>query len=279
LPPGESIRFESPAQPIFPLDFGVAARDDAGSNRYARAYHWRAPKSGRPAVICIHGYRGGFPTFDGRAFGVPYLFEALGLDVALATLPFHGERTPRGFGSGQLFLNDALRTIEAVVQAIADLRALAAWLRAEGARSVGVCGMSLGGYVTALFASLEPDLDFAIPIIPAASFADIVWHRAGRRGEHDDARDAGIDLPLLRRLFSPHCPLHHRPLPAPERRVVIAAKADRIVPPEHAEALAAHWQTRIEWFAGGHLTQLGRIRALGQLIRKAGGGSTRDQGC
>jgi hypothetical protein len=38
--------------------------------------------------------------------------------------------------------------------------------------------------------------------IPVASFADILWDRARRRSEHDDARAAGIDLALLRRLSS-----------------------------------------------------------------------------
>src|SRR5207245_797297 len=180
----------------------------------------------------------------------------------LATLPFHGARAPQGTGSGQLFLNDPLRTTEAVVQSVSDLRRLAAWLRAEGAPSVGVCGMSLGGYMTALFASIEADLDFAVLVIPVASFADILWDRARRRGEHVDAQAAGIDLALLRNLFSPHCPLGHRPLVAAGRRLVIAGEADRIVPPGHAEALAAHWQAPIEWFPGGHLAQLVRGRAL-----------------
>src|SRR5205814_4382737 len=68
-----------------------------------------------------------------------------------------------------------------------------------------------------------------------------------------------------RNLFSPHCPLGHRPLVAAERRLVIAGEADRIVPPGHAEALAAHWQAPIEWFPGGHLAQLVRDRKSTRL--------------
>lgn len=276
LPVCESLRFESRPQRIFPEEFGTAARDPSGRNRWARAYLWRRVDRRRPVIICIHGYRGGFPVLDGRAFGVRRLFHSLGFDVVLATLPYHGARAPQGTSSGQLLLNDPVRTIEAFVQAVSDLRRLAAWLRAEGAPSVGVTGMSLGGYVTALFASLEPDLDFAAPIIPVASFADILWERAGRRGEHADARAAGIDLALLRRLFSPHCPLGHRPRVPAGRRLVIAGEADRIVPPEHPAALAAHWQAPIEWFAGGHLAQLGRERALARFARLA---RNHTQGC
>ena len=265
----ESLRWESPPRAVFPESFETGVRDERRRNHFARAFVWRGLERGRPAVICVHGYRGGFPVLDGRAFDVAGMVRRLGFDVALATLPHHGARTATGSSSGAFFLNDALRTIEAVAQAIRDLRELAAWLRAEGAPSVGVTGMSLGGYMTALFASVEPELRFAVPVIPVASFADIIWDRSGRRGEHDDARAAGIDLPLLRTLFAPHCPLSHTPLVAPERRLVIAGEADRIVPPEHPAALAAHWQSPLEWFPGGHLAQLGRDRALSRFAELA----------
>jgi len=265
----ESLRWESPPRAVFPESFGTAVRDERRRNHFARAFLWRGIGRGRPAVVCIHGYRGGYPLLDGRAFDVAGLVRRLGFDVALATLPYHGARAATGSTSGAFFLNDALRTIEAVAQAIRDLRELALWLRAEGAPWVGVTGMSLGGYMTALFASVESELRFAVPVIPVASFADIIWDRSGRRGEHDDARAAGIDLPLLRTLFATHCPLSHRPLVAAERRLVIAGEADRIVPPEHPAALAAHWQSPLEWFPGGHLAQLGRDRALARFAEVA----------
>lgn len=272
LPAFESIRFASEAVAIFPQSFGTAARDSEGRNDLARAWLWRHGDHGRTTVLCVHGYRGGFPALDARAFGVGQLFGDLGLDVALAVLPYHGPRAPAGSASGAFFLSDPRRTIEAVVQGISDLRALIGWIREEGAGRIGVMGLSLGGYMTALLASLDNGLDFAVPVIPVASFADILWDRAGRRGEHVGALAAGIDLSLLRRLFAPHCPLGFRPLVPHERRLVIAGAADRIAPPEHAAALAAHWQAEVEWFPGGHLAQLGRGRAFRRLALLAARG-------
>ncbi|MGH7858912.1 MAG: alpha/beta hydrolase family protein, partial [Candidatus Binatia bacterium] len=231
----------------------------------AYAYLWRHGDRGRKTIVCIHGYRGGFVAIDGRAFEIHRLFLEAGLDVALAILPYHGPRTPFGSVSGQPFLNDPRRTLEAVAQGAHDLRILVSWLRHEGAASVGVAGFSLGGYMTALLASVEPELAFAAPIIPVASFADLLWERAGRRGEHEAARAAGMSLELFRKLFAPHCPLDHRPQVERERRLVIAGEGDRIAPPGHARALAAHWRTEVEWFPGGHLAQLGRRAALAKL--------------
>jgi len=137
--------------------------------------------------------------------------------------------------------------------------------------------MSLGGYTTALWASVAgPDdvggLDFAVAMIPAVSFARLMW----RHGEHTPARaraaKAGISEDLLADAFAVHMPTT-RPARLPrERLFVIAGRGDRITPPEHAEALAAHWGVDVRWFDGGHLAQIGRgdpirevRRALGQL--------------
>ena len=270
LPPFESVRFPSAPAEIFPKEMGTLPRDPTGRNVHARAYVWRHGDRDRRTVLCVHGYRGGFVALDGRAFDVPGLFAA-GLDVALAVLPYHGPRTPQGSLPGARFLDDPRRTLEAALQAVADLRALASWLRAEGASAVGVAGVSLGGYLAALLASVDGDLDFVASIIPVASFADLMWERAGRRGEHELAAEEGLDLDLLRRLFSLHCPLVHRPLVAAGRRLVIGGEADRIAPPSHAAALAAHWETTVHWFRGGHLAQFGRGAALARLRSLAAG--------
>ncbi len=129
--------------------------------RYAEnlTAHARWYKSGqqRPVVFCLHGWGGGAYWLEERAFVVPYLLR-IGLDVVLFQLPFHGQRAPRQAPrSGALFPSaHVVRTNEAFGQAIWDLRALAAWLRQQGAPAVGVIGMSLGGYTTALWAGVEP---------------------------------------------------------------------------------------------------------------------------
>jgi pimeloyl-ACP methyl ester carboxylesterase len=262
LPPFESIRFPSRSVAVFPPEMGTAAADPSGRNGFARAYLWRSGDRGRAAVVCLHGYRGGFAALDARAFSVPRLVAA-GFDVALAVLPYHGPRTPQGSTSGRYFLNDPRRTLEAAVQAADDVRRLLRWLRSEGARVVGLLGLSLGAYLAAWIASFDPDPDFVVALLPVASLADLFWDRMERRGEASPASAAGITRECLRRLFAPHCPLV-RP-PRVERRLVIAAAADRIAPPGHAAALAAHWKTTVQWLPGGHLLPFGRAAALRRL--------------
>ncbi|HVK85114.1 MAG TPA: hypothetical protein VM513_13450 [Kofleriaceae bacterium] len=246
-------------------------------NLTAHARWWTSDR-GRPTIVLLHGWGGGSYWLEYRSFVVPYWLRH-GFDVAAFVLPFHAARAPgTGLGaSGALFPStNPLRTNEGFGQAIHDLRALALFLRARGASAVGAMGMSLGGYTTALWASVagpsDPGgVDFAVAMIPAVSMARLMW----RHGEHSAsllrAAKAGITEDLLSDAFAVHTPTT-RPVRLPrERLAVVAGRGDRITPPDQAEALAAHWGVDISWFHGGHLAQVGRGDALRAVRRQLGG--------
>jgi pimeloyl-ACP methyl ester carboxylesterase len=168
-----------------------------------------------------------------------------------------------------------VRTNEAFGQAIADLRALIAHLRAtRGAPAVGVMGMSLGGYTTALLATIDPELAFAIPIIPAADMAELMWGHGADSPQRRRAEAVGVDLALLREVFRVHAPLERALRIAPERCMIVAGRGDRITTPQQAEALHRHWGApALHWFPGGHLAQIGRgdaFRAIRRHLRALG---------
>jgi dienelactone hydrolase len=187
-----------------------------------------------------------------------------GLDVVLVQLPFHGDRSPRGVRSGGKFPSPhVVRTNEAFAHAIRDLRALVDWLYRRGAPAVGAMGMSLGGYTTALLATCEPRLSFAVPMIPMASLADVMWGHGEGRPSRARAERAGVTGNALEAAFAIHCPLNRAPLVPFDRRFIIAGLGDRITPPEQAKKLAAHWgDPRQHWFPGGHLMQFKRREAF-----------------
>jgi len=251
----ERLRFESDYEPADP-----EVRDaflGAQANRIAEAWLWRDGGAPRPALVCIHGYTGGRPALDARMFELNRL-RGLGLDVALFVLPLHGSRA-LGRRSGQGFLGgDPLWTSAAAGQAVWDLRRLTGWLRSEGAPVVGVLGGSLGGYIAALYASLDGRLGCAVPQVPAVRLARLVWTElpeAQRRA----LEAAGASEALLDEAWASHAPLRHRPRLAPESRMIVAGAADRVCTPAHARALHAHWPgSEIHWFPGSHLVHLGR---------------------
>jgi dienelactone hydrolase len=237
-------------------------------NRIMHARHLRHDRPA-PTIICLHGWGGGAYWIEERAFAARWFYRC-GFDVVLATLPFHGLRTPKQVRlSGALFPTaNVFRTNEAFAHSVHDLRALVGWLRSRGAPRVGFMGMSLGGYTTALVSSVDSSIDFAIPMIPAVSFADLLWdHGKGTRGRKR-AETAGVTKQMLVDFFRVHCPLEHQPKVPHERRFIIAGLGDRITPPSQAKALWRHWgEPKIHWFAGAHLLQIGRGEALREVRR------------
>lgn len=226
--------------------------------------------SSRPVVVCLHGWGGGAYWLEERAFLVSYLLR-IGLDVALFQLPFHADRTPaQARRSGELFPGQhVVRTNEAFGQAIHDLRALAGYLRAAGAPLVGAIGMSLGGYTAALWATLDAELGFCFPIIPAVSMSTLMWRHGSRSPARLRAERAGVSQSLLDRAFAIHSPLTRSVLLPPERLLIVAGRGDRITPPDQARALWRHWhKPPIHWFPGGHLAQVGRGNAFRAIRRR-----------
>jgi pimeloyl-ACP methyl ester carboxylesterase len=263
------LAWTSSFRPFLPEYEAEHAEHVENLSGHARWYRSARP---RPVVICLHGWGGGAFAFEARAFPVGY-YQRLGLDPILFTLPFHGRRTPAGQRAGQAFPSPhVVRTNESFAQAIHDLRALGRWLREQDVPQIGVTGMSLGGYTTALLAALEPELAFAAPIIPAVSMSSLMW----RHGENSPARKravaAGASEALLAAAFRVHAPLHRPCLVPKHRRIIIAAHGDRITPPDQAEALWRHWERPpLHWFPGGHLAQVGRadaFRAFGRFVRE-----------
>jgi len=221
----------------------------------------RGAPSGRPAVVLIHGYRAGQFAIEQRVWPISWLLRR-GFDVALFVLPFHGVRAPRG--RGPMFpSSDPRVTNECLRQAMVDLRVLRRHLLSRGAPEVGVMGMSLGGYTTALAATVD-DWAFAVPLIPLASFADMAL-RGGRFVGDDDAQRAQHQaLEAAHRVVSP---LARAPLVAPNRLKVIAAEGDQVTTVAQARKLADHFGVSLELVPGGHILQFGRRRAFKSVGR------------
>jgi pimeloyl-ACP methyl ester carboxylesterase len=231
----------------------------------ARSFTRSSP---RPVAILVHGYMLGRLAVEERVWPIREL-DALGFDTALYVLPFHGRRASPAHGGRPQFPGlEPLLACEGFRQAVTDLRELTHWFRARGHPKVGLMGMSLGGYTVALTATVDPDLDFLSPIVPLASLADFALEQ-GDLPEAPEPR--ALEHALRDRVYRHVSPVHRAPLIAPERVLVIGAKADRITPISHAKRLASHFRAELLAFPGGHVLQLGR----GEAFRKLAGLLTR----
>jgi pimeloyl-ACP methyl ester carboxylesterase len=263
------LYFESPYVPLNPRERDPYLRHT--KNRVAHARFWSHGDRPRKTVVAIHGFSADLYLLNEFFFALPWLYR-LGFDVCLFTLPFHGRRQMNySLYSGHGFFAGGVNRInEAFGQAVHDFRILLDHFeRSAGTTEVGVMGVSLGGFTSALLAAIEPRLRFAIPNVPVASIPDLAheWEpvgtliRAGLKAQKLTIEDA-------RHLLAVSCPLTYRPVIARDRLFVIGGVGDRLAPPKHSRLLWDHWdRCRIHWFPGSHLVHLDRGAYLRQIAR------------
>jgi hypothetical protein len=195
------------------------------------------------------------------------LHEDLGLNVVLPVQPLHGPRRRELPARVSFPGEDVLDNVHGAANAVWDVRRILSWVRAEEpGMPIGITGISLGGYTTALVASLDDALACAILGVPAVDLADLIERHAGL--SHDDERRE--ILTLAKRIGCVVSPLALTPRVPPAGRFVYAGVADRLVHPRHQVVrLWEHWgRPSIEWYQGGH-TGFSRSRPVGRFISDA----------
>lgn len=247
---------------ILSFDSGFEPPEDTpGRDRYlaydscreAHAWAMRGA-AGAPWLICMHGLGMGVPWIDLKVFPVSLLREELGFNLLFPVMPMHGPRrrfpvSGRGFIAG-----DVMDTINAVSQAIWDVRRWLSWLRAGEPAPIGVFGVSMGGYAAALLSGLDEDLNCAIPGIPATDIASLLWWHSSTDAIEASARK-GLTLRRAARAYRVISPLGVRPLLPKARRHIFGGIWDSFVPAAEVHKLWAHWeQCDMLWYPGAHLT-------------------------
>jgi hypothetical protein len=237
-------------------------------NRTAHAWLFEHEGEPHPWLVCVPGYRMGHPAVDFAGFRARWLHRVLGLNVAIPVLPLHGPRRVGRRGGDGFLTGDFLDTVHAQTQAVWDVRRLIGWLRKQRAPAVGVYGVSLGGYTTALLAALEPKLDCVIAGIPATDFVGLM-HSHVPRCLLRAASHIGFPLERVELLLRVISPLALDPRVPHERRYLYAGLADRLAAPEHAHALWEHWdRPRLAWYEGSHVSFLWE-KPVEKLVREA----------
>jgi hypothetical protein len=241
--------------------------------REARAYVLRhAETSGgpggdgaqsRPWLIATNGYRMGHARIDIGLF--ERFYHKLGVNVLIPVLPPHGPRR-LGWHSGSGFLGiDLIDTLHAEAQAVWDMRRLLSWVHGQDASAVGAFGLSLGGYTTALFASVAEGLACAIPGIPLADMTRMLTRHASPH-QLRYAVHKGYDLERAGEVLRVVSPLALKPRVPHEGRMIFGATADRLVTPDHVRDLWRHWdEPEIVWYNGGHVS-FGSERAVWSAV-------------
>ncbi|HWY25087.1 MAG TPA: hypothetical protein VNX47_09210, partial [Nevskia sp.] len=215
--PYRRLSFDSTFQPLNPelrQDYGRHHR-----NAQACAQYWFHKSGPRPTLIVIHGFLIDPYWLNAQMFSLRWFYQQ-GYDVLLYTLPFHGNRGEHldWFSGYRLFAGGLAQFNEAMAHAIHDVRVFMDYLERQGVRRIGVTGLSLGGYTSALLAAVDERLAFCIPNSPVVSPADLMreWQPMGLLLGARMKR-SGTRMAELRHGLAMHSALSYAPKMAGER--------------------------------------------------------------
>lgn len=104
------------------------------------------------------------------------LLNRLGISALRLSLPYHDGRRPPELKRADYMISANIgRTIQAVRQAVMDIRRAADWLESQGVAQIGVIGSSIGSCVSWLAFIHDARLEAGVFNMVSSWFGDVVW--------------------------------------------------------------------------------------------------------
>jgi cephalosporin-C deacetylase-like acetyl esterase len=215
----------------------------------------------RPGVIVLHILGADFPL----SRYVAARLADRGVAALFVKLPYYGERRPaQGAPSTKRFLSsDIERTVTAMRQGVCDVRRAAGWLASRDgidSERLGVTGISLGGIVSSLAASVDPSIREGVFLLAGGDLSRILWTMPEGAAFRAWWTGSGRTEADLKALTDPFDPMFYAHRLAGKRVLIIAGKVDEVVPPASTLVLwEAAGRPPIRWYDCGHYSAAGYL--------------------
>lgn len=239
-------------------------------NNTVHCEYFRPVNAGRhPAVIVLHILGGDFEL--SRLFSRNLAQH--GVAALFLKLPYYGPRRPEGV-KVRMVSEDPRQTVEAMRQAILDVRRGAAWLAAQtevDSEQLGVFGISLGGITSALAVTAEPRFQKACLMLAGGDVGQVAWDNPQLVRLRQNWTDGGGTKEEFLELWSSIDPVTYadRVRSRKPKILMLNARHDEIIPPVCTESLwRAFGEPEIVWYDAGHISAMKYIfDGLGRVSR------------
>jgi len=256
---------QTAAYNLYHASFPSAYKSDSPSNNTVYCEYYRVPgDQSRPVVIVLD-------IMDG-SMSVPRImansFATAGMDACIMIMPYYGPRRADGERE-QPIKKDIDFMIISFRQAVMDVRRTARWLGAldwVNPDKIGICGTSMGGFITALSASVDGRFPRAAVLLAGGDLATVFTTQSKEVSQiHQEITTRNIQPEELKKLLESIEPLSFADRLHNTKLLMINGSTDKIVPADCAQKLASAAHTEIKWFPTGHYGMVDYIFPAVQL--------------
>jgi len=237
---------------IFDVRFPSPVKSPCPENNTVHAEYYRPAKGGPFPCVIVLDITGGDQTLS-RVIA-KHLAQS-GIGGLFVQMAYYGPRRSKE-GKERLLSMDIDQTMAAIRQTVLDMRRATAWMESRpeiDKKQLGIMGTSLGSFIAALTAEMEPKLSRVAVLLGGGDFVD---------GYHDHPEAAkyfkfmekiGVNRDMVKKIIAPVDPITCAANLKDRKLLIVAAKKDEIVPPRMAENLwNATGQQKIIWLNAGH---------------------------
>jgi hypothetical protein len=253
----DPARLEFAGSRHFKFPTPLPGKVEENNSVYGRLYRCAEGWQERPVIILLDGspalgYHSVFPWLARR-------FNRAGFNVATLVAPYHLQRRPR-----RPLDWDCLAFARAMAQNVAEIRALTGWLLAEGCPSVGLLGVSFGGWTAGLTACSDARIACAVLSVPGVRMRcsqPVVWRRVREALQVLRPAQEAMDTTRLNLILS-------TPVIPNENILLIEGIHDLFAERQPIEELWQKWQQPEIWrLPQGHISGVFAPGLTGRVLR------------
>ena len=187
--------------------------------------------------------------------GISTYLAQNGIAGLFVQMAYYGPRRPPG-SKLRLLMPNIEHTLSAVRQTVLDLRVATAWLEARpdiDNKRLGIMGTSLGSFMAALTAEMEPKLTRVAVLLGGGGFVEAYYDHPKAASYRKIYEALGGTKEMLAKIIAPADPLTCAANLKEHKLLILAGKRDTIVPPKMAEALwKVSGRQKIVWYDCDH---------------------------
>jgi dienelactone hydrolase len=249
-----TLKHELPASGVrvFRVQFPSPVKTPTPENNTVHAEYYRPSGQGPFPGVIVLDITGGDQSLS-RNFST--FLAGKGIAGLFVQMAYYGPRRPAG-SKLRLLMPDINHTLAAVRQTVLDLRVAAAWMESRpelDAKRLGIMGTSLGSFLAALTAEMEPRLGRVAVLLGGGGFVDGYYDHPKAIPYRKVYESLGGTKAKLAQMIAPADPLTCAANLKEHQLLILAGKRDDIVPPKMAEALwKASGQQKIVWYDCTH---------------------------